>query len=249
MAELIWECLIVSMILLFGINIGLAMGLTRLPKKKILTIPVAYGAILFIMSTVANFYSNTSYDVFNSYIPEIMGFIGVIIILSGTYTITKWKKRKEEFDSLISVPKLSSSICCYVGIISIVILLSKSTDVFWGISVAMTLAMTLLMVIFHFFSKFLRNAERPYPVLLGNFMILNGFYFLIIALFVPGIKAISSVQMSPLSIGITSSLAFLMMAGLGVFLVGVYLQKEGITNLRDIYQRRPLLKSSKIKKI
>jgi hypothetical protein len=46
----------------------------------------------------------------------------------------------------------------------------------------------------------------------------------------------TSVESSPLSINSTTNLVFLIMAAGGVFLLGVYLKKEGITSLNDIYQ-------------
>jgi predicted transporter len=76
-------------------------------------------------------------------------------------------------------------------------------------------------------------------------MILNGFYFLIAALFIPNIETLAQVQMSSLSINSTVSMLFMIMTAAGVFLVGVYLTKESITSLNDIYQRKP---SNKIKK-
>ena len=233
MAELIWECIIISIVLLFGINIGLALGLSKLSKKKILTTSISYGLILFIISTIANFYSTVLYNVFNGYIPAILGLIGLITILNGIYTIKKWKKNKEEYYSFSSLTTISSSICFFIGLTSVVILLSKSVEVsFIEISGIMALTTILLIMIFYSFANFLRNAERPYPIVLSNFMILNGFYFLIIALFIPSIETLSPVQTSPLSIDSTSSLIFLAMAGLGIFLIGVYSTKENFSKVK-----------------
>ena len=233
MAELIWECLSISIILLFGINIGLALGLTKLSKKNILITSISYGLIIFIIISIANFYSTTLYDVFNEYIPVVLGIIGLTTILSGIYTIKKWKKNKEEYYSFSSLATFSSSVCFFIGLTSIVILLSKSVDVsFIEISGIMALTTILLIIIFYSFANFLRNAERPYPVVLANFMIMNGFYFFITALFLPSIETLSPVQTSPLSIDSTSSLIFLATAGLGIFLVGVYSTKENFSKIK-----------------
>jgi predicted transporter len=249
MAELIWECLIISIVLLFGINIGLAKGLTKLPKRTALTISISYGVIILILSTIANFYISSAHVV-NDYIPEVLGIIGIIIILSGLYTIDKWKKSKGEYDSFSSTATLSSSICCFVGFTFVFTLLSKSgISSFLEISAFMALALILLIFIFYLFSKFLRNAESPYPILLGNFMILNGFYFLISAAFIPNITKLSSLQTSALSISSDlSSLIFLITGCIGVFLLGAYLKGEGITKLDDITQKLNLPKFNKTRK-
>ena len=248
MAELIWECVTVSLILLFGINIGLTIGLTEIRKKEALALSVSYGLILLILSTIANFYIPST--VVNNYIPEVLGIIGIVIILSGIYTINKWKKSKEKYDSFLSAATLSSSICCFAGFTCVFTVLSKSlASPFLESSALMAVALILLIFIFYLFSKILRNAESPYPVLLGNFMVLNGFYFLISAAFIPNIAKLSSLQTSALTISSDlSSLIFLIMGCVGVFLLGAYLRGEGITKLDDITQKLNLPKVNRTRK-
>ena len=242
MTELIWECLLISIVLLFGVNIGLAMGLTRIPNKNILFISLLYAAILFTLSILAS-RATLLYSATSEYISWIVGFIGVLTILSGIFTIIKWRnddegrKEEEERDSFPSQAVLSSPICCFVGFMFTAILLSKTMESFYlEINIIMAVVLFLIIFVFYSFSKFLRYAKTPYPVLLGNFTILNGFYFLIAALFIPTIQSMTSVETSPLSINSTTNLVFLIMAAGGVFLLGVYLKKEGITSLNDIYQ-------------
>ena len=248
MAELIWECVTVSLVLLFGINIGLAIGLTEIRKKEALALSVSYGLILLILSTIANFYVSSS--VVTDYIPLILGIIGIVIILSGIYTIYKWKKSKEKYSSFLSAAVLSSSICCFAGFTCVFTVLSKSlTSPLLEINAIMAVALILLIFIFYLFSKFLRNAETPYPVLLGNFMVLNGFYFLIMAAFIPNIVKLSSLQTSALTVNSDlSSLIFLITGFLGVFLLGAYLEGEGIIKIGDITHKLNLTKSNKSRK-
>lgn len=247
MAELIWECLIISTVLLFSINIGLAIGLTEFHKRKALAISIAYGVIISILSILSPFLNLSLYTVINTYIPEILGIIGITVLLIGIYTVIKWRNTNEEYYPFLQVG-IPLSICYFTGFESVAVLLSKEVTISFSVfNVFMAVATVLVLIFFYLFSKILRNAERPYPVLLGNFMILNGFFFLTSAAFIPNIKNLSSVQMSPLSIGSMSSLIFLVMAGLGVFLMGTYLKTEGIASLKDIYQRMNLF--NKVKKI
>ena len=244
MAELLWECLIISTVLLFGINIALAMGLKQIPKNKLLSIALLYGAVLFTLGSVAG-YATSLYNFANEYIALVIGVIGVLTILTGSYTIIKWRKDRKSHDNLMSKATISASICCFAGFIFSAILFAKGADSFYLVfNVLMAVVLVLIVIFIYQFSKFLRHAERPYPVLLGNFMILNGFYFLIAGLFIPNIKLLAQVQTNPLSIGSTTNLIFLILAAGGVFLVGVYLQKEDINNLSDIYPG----KSSKTRK-
>lgn len=250
MAELTWECLIISLVLLFGINIGLAIGLTEFHKKKAAAISILYGLVSLILSILANFLNNSLYNFINYYIPGILGFIGIVILLSGIYTIKNWKHTKKEFDSIQSAAMLSSSICYFVGFTAAAILLSKEITIsFTEFNLIMAIVIILTIMGLYLFSKILRHAETYYPVLLGNFMILNGFYFLISAAFIQNIAKLSSLQTSALTINSDlESLIFLIMAIVGIFLFGAYLKQEGIMHLDDIYQRINL-KFNKAKKI
>jgi predicted transporter len=250
MAELVWETLSISITLLFGINVGLAMGLIETYKKEALIISIFYGLVLMILSMAANLSNKLLYGFIDSYISLILGIVGAITLLGGIYTVDKWRKTKSEYYPFSSVAMVSSSICCFVGFVSVAVLLSKEIKIsFLEFSALMAITMVVMVMFFYLFSKILRNAENPYPVLLGNFMILNGFCFLISAAFVPNIKKLASVQTTPVSINSSvSSLIFMAMAAMGVFLIGVYLKEEGITSLGDIHKRIHLLKSNKTKK-
>jgi predicted transporter len=248
MAELIWECLIISTVLLFGINIALSMGLKQIPKNKLLSIALLYGAILFTLGSVAG-YVTSLYNFASECIAVVIGIIGVVTIVTGSYTIIKWRNDGKNNGTLLSKSMISASICCFSGFTFSAILLAKGMDSSYLVfNIIMAIALILILIFIYQFSKFLRHAERPYPVLLGNFMILNGFYFLIAGLFIPNIKLLAQVQTKPLSIGSTTNLIFLILAAGGVFLVGVYLKKEDINNLSDIYPGKSSQKIEKIRK-
>lgn len=246
MAELLWEGVLIATVLLFGINIGLAMGLKQIPRNKLLSISLLYGAVLFTLSVLANYANQLM--VINNYVPPIIGVLGFVTILTGIYTIIQWRKnnegnKKNEEYSFLSKITIIPSICCIVGFTSIDILLNKSpASLYSELNMVMSVMLVLIIIFIYSFSKFLRHAERPYPILLGNFMILNGMFLVIVALFIPNIESLSSVQTSPLSISSTNNLIFLLMAAGGVFLMGVYLTKENITSLKDITQRKPFKK-------
>ena len=78
MIALTWEFLLISIILLFGINIGLAIGFLRLSGKNIIIILVILSAITFLILTLVNMYGSTAYSLVNQYISEILAFYGII---------------------------------------------------------------------------------------------------------------------------------------------------------------------------
>ncbi len=226
MIELTWQFLIITVILLFGINIGLAIGYTMISRNEILLITLLYSILTVIALTLAKIYINLLYGFINQFIPEILGIIGVLTIVSGIYTIIQWKKNKEGDYPLLSPAFLSSVICGMMGMVSTFILLGKGTP--FSIELVLVLAGALFLVImmFYLFSKVLQKAETPYLVVVSNYMILNGFYFFIAATFIPNIGTLSDLQMNPLTLSSSSSLFFLSIAGLGVLLLGVFLQNR-----------------------
>lgn len=230
MADLLWEGLIISLVLLLGINIGLTTGLTQFSRGKILSLSALYGAILLALSLIVN-HTTFLYDIASEYISYVIGIIGIVTIINGIYTIIRWKKEKKENYPSKSVTTLIPSVSCFVGFFFTAILLNNKNAEpdFLLISVTMAVLFAVIITIFYLFSNFLRHAERPYPILLGNFMILNGFFFVIAGLFIPTIESMTTIQTHPLTIDSASNMIFLIMAGLGVLLVGVYLKREGKT--------------------
>lgn len=230
MADLLWECIIISLVLLLGLNIGLAMGLNRLSKGKIISLSAIYGAVLIALTMLVT-YTPFLYNIANEIIPYVIGIIGVATLIIGIYTIIKWKRNKNEYSPFASVTMMVPTICSFAGFFFATILLSNKNAEpdFLLISITMAVLFAIIIAIFYLFSNFLRHAERPYPILLGNFMILEGFFFLIAGLFIPNIKTMTQLQNNPLTIDVSSSLFFLLLVGLGVLLVGVYLTREGRT--------------------
>lgn len=230
MADLLWECMVVSIVLLFGINIGLALGLAPFSRGKTLVVSILYGIVLFALSILSS-YATPLYNSVNSYVAYIIGIIAIITVICGIYTIFNWKQDKKRIYHFKSITIITTSICCFTGFTLAAILFNNSNvePSYALISILLAAIFVVIIFVFNLFSNFLKYAERPYPVVLGNYMILNGFYFLIAALFIPNIKSLSAMQMNPLSVGFSVNMIFMIMAGIGVLLVGVYLKTEGKT--------------------
>ena len=65
-------------------------------------------------------------------------------------------------------------------------------------------------------------------------MILTGFYFIIGATFIPNINTLSPIQMNPLYINSSLSVLFVLIAGIGVFLLGVFIQNRVSDNTNKL---------------
>ena len=226
---LIWEFVIISVIILFGINIGLSFESSKLTNNNVLTIPVIFCLSIFFILLLVNNYGVTLNNVINHYISEIIGVMGILTILSGIIAV---KNQKHENKSRFKffTPLLSSLICCFVGIIVTSILLINSTLISIESDIFLTFILLTIIMASYAISKFLKRAERPYILILTNFMILIGLYFIILATFIPNLNSLSSVQMNPLYINSSSSVFFVLIAGLGIFLLGVFLQNRVLYN-------------------
>ena len=76
MVGITWVFLIISIIILFGINIGLALGLTKLSYKKLIISSIIFCLLIFISIILINEYGSIFYNIINKFISEILGFMG-----------------------------------------------------------------------------------------------------------------------------------------------------------------------------
>ena len=233
MVEITWVFLIISISILFGINIGLASGLTKLSYKKVIISSMIFCLLIFISIILINEYGSIFYNTLNKFISEILGFIGILTILSGIFTIKNWKNEKK-INSLVPIGLLYSLICCFVGVVCASVLLISDKVLTFGSNISLTLSLLIIIMGSNAFSKFLKRAETPFPIILGNFMILTGFYFIIGATFIPNLNTLTSIQMNPLYINSSLSVLFVLIAGFGVFLLGVFIQNRVSDNTNKL---------------
>ena len=70
-----------------------------------------------------------------------------------------------------------------------------------NLSVIVAIALVLTIIITYFASNYLvRFINKPYPIVLGNFMFFLGIYFLLSALFLPNITALLQNPMDAITI-------------------------------------------------
>jgi predicted transporter len=233
MIALTLDFILISIILLFGINIGMAIVSSKLSGKNIFTILVIFSTSIFLTLILTNVYGLTLYSPINQYISEILGFMGLLTLLSAILTIKNWKNQKKS-THIFPIPLISSIICCFISITSVSILLINSGFLSIESNIFLLISLLTIIILSYLVSKFLKRAEKPYHLIIANFMILNGFYFIIAATFIPNLNTLASVQMNPLYINSTTSVFFILIAGVGVFLLGVFLQNRNSSNKYEL---------------
>ncbi len=168
--------------------------------------------------------SSIVYKPINQYIAEIIGILGLFIILAGILTIKNWKGNKQ-ITYLNNPAFMVSTVGGIIGVVSVYTLLIGPTPEN-SVVIALIIILGFLVTIFiaFGFSKFLKKLEKPYPVIISNFMILVGFYFVMFAAFIPNIATVANVKMDPLYLRSSNYVVFLVIAVIGIFLCGVFVQ-------------------------
>lgn len=92
--------------------------------------------------------------------------------------------------------------CCFGSIIVSILLVAPTIGIGAAdLSKYVALALVLTIIITYFASNiFVKYVDKPYPIILGNFMLFLGCYFLLSALVIPNIAAIINKSMSYINI-------------------------------------------------
>lgn len=234
MLEILWQMGILSAVLVFGVKIGLASGFAGLSKKAAVGIAIGYGAGILIISALISGYTDLVYKVVYDYNFAIFLAMAVVIIYAGFHTIKEWKIHKKNHAKASCMAMIAPCPCCFGAVVAAIVLASP----FIGASALAigqyaAVFMSLTIIIFYFASEgIVRIVKKPYPVLLGNFMLFVGFYFLASAIVIPNIATALTSKMTPMTIPSIEMIIYAFF-GLAILLVfGFYITKKKSTFLQ-----------------
>jgi predicted transporter len=225
MIELLWKLGVLSAVLVFGVKIGLAMGFAGLSKKIAALITLGYGGGILLLSKLAEGYTDVLYKVIYDYNFAIFLLMAVVIAYAGFHTIKEWKKNKKNHAKASCMAMIAPCPCCFGAVIAAIILVSPvigASSFVIGKYAALFLAVTI--GIFYMASgAIVRISKKPYPVLLGNFMLFVGLYFLASAIVIPNISSVMASKMVDLTIPSLTTVIYVVIAvallmGLGIFI-------------------------------
>jgi predicted transporter len=101
-----------------------------------------------------------------------------------------------------------------------------------NLSVIVASALVLTIVLTYFASNYLvRFINKPYPIVLGNFMFFLGIYFLLSALFLPNITAMIQNPMDAITIASVDYVSIAIIVILAIMAIGGIISKIN-TNFR-----------------
>ena len=193
-------------LLILGVQIGLMMGFTGLSRKKAAALILGIGGGLILVT----YLTRGVVDQIPGYIQNYNSALGIILaailLYTGFDTLKNWKTSTTSLGGVAAILLASP------------LLVISTVAVGWY---GVLFLMVVLTTCYLGSSRVTRN-QHP-QVLLGNFMLLAGFYFLASALVIPNINTVSSQEMSALVIPdfwmlVYALLTMIILVGAGFYL-------------------------------
>lgn len=231
MLAVLWKIEILSATAVFGMKTGLALGFSGLSRKVICLIVLVYVVGLYGLVLVASRFLPLLHDLAAKYNYVVFLAMSLVIVLTGLHTLREWQVHKKDCTRISWLALAAPCPCCYGAVILTIALAAP----FLGVSVvllgkyaALILGTAILASCF-LAGQIVRLTKKPHPVLLGQLMLLVGFYFLACAVIMPNTGCLEAVKMSPLVIPSFKATAALLGVVLILCLIGVFKQtKKGM---------------------
>jgi len=220
--NILWQVGILSAVLIFGIKLGLATGLANMSKKYLALVSIGYGGGVLILTEISSFFTKQITDLIYTYNFEFFLIMAVIMILAGLFTIREYKVFEKNTTAATCMAVVAPCPCCFGSIIVSIMLVAPTVGLgLMDLSFVVAGALVLTIVLTYFASNYLvKFINKPYPIVLGNFMFFLGIYFLLSALFLPNITAMIANPMDAITISSPYYLIGALVLVLVVMLVG-----------------------------
>ena len=239
MMELLWKLGILSVVMVFGLKIGLAMGFVGLPKKIAAAIILGYGGGILLLTFIAGGFIYQIQGFVYAY-SSILGILmAAIILYAGFHTLKEWKINEKNSITATCMAMIAPCPCCFGAAVAAIIIAAPMIGASaYVIGEYAALFLMVVMTISYLISGLIGRAlKKPYPVLLGNFMLFAGFYFLTSAIVIPNISTVLSQKMSPINIPDIWTFAYALITVVILTVAGYYITRN----------RSPFLEQSSVK--
>ena len=231
--SILWQLGILAAVLIFGIKLGLATGLANMSKRYLALVSIGYGAGVLILTQIASFYTTQITDLIYTYNFEFFLIMAVIMILAGIFTIREYKVFERNTTAATCMAIVAPCPCCFGSILVSILLVAPTVGLgLMNLSVIVASALVLTIVLTYFASNYLvKFINKPYPIVLGNFMFFLGIYFLLSALFLPNITAMIQNPMDAITIASVDYVSIAIIVILAIMAIGGIISKRN-TNFR-----------------
>lgn len=224
----LWQLGVFAAVILFGTKLGIASGLANLSKRNLALLCLAYGGGIMLLSAIASLYTSQMTEIINSYNSIIYLIMAIIMIFSGIYTIKEWKKH--ENNTMRTTRMILVAPCpCYFGSILASIIMAAPTIGLGAFSISqyVAIAMVLVILLGYFASNLIvKFLKKPYPIVIGNFMLFLGVYFLLSSILIPNIIQAFNQSMRFMTIPSLTSLALTFLLAIGIAIMGIMISRR-----------------------
>ena len=228
MMSVLWQVGIFASVLVFGIKIGLASGLANLSKKLFAIICISYGGGVIVISAIASLFADQLVQAIYSYNTMFYIVMALIMIVAGLFTIREWKVHDKNTSTATSLAIIAPCPCCFGSIIASVLIVAPTIGVSsLNLSWYAAAALVGVMIITYLASNtIIRFINKPYPIVLGNFMLLLGAYFLLSAIVIPNIAGVMQKNLTPITIASPYDIMMIVIAFAILLFGGIFLNKR-----------------------
>ena len=178
------------------------------------------------MSYICQPYSQQVYDIVYGYSGAIFAVIALIIVITGFKTIYDYNVTEKDVGSATCMAVVAPCPCCFGAILASVILVAPVAGIssvtlgsFTAIALVIVMGITYLLSF-----GIVKKVNKPYPVVLGNFMIFIGIYFVLCLMILPNISLL--VVGSAIPINISNQFWEIIALMIGMVIVGAILAKK-----------------------
>ena len=219
---------ILAAILVFGIKVGLASGLDILSKKLLAFICIGFGGGVLLISAVASLYAEQLTQAIYSYNSIFYIIMALIMIIAGLITIREYKVHDHNTSTATSLAVIAPCPCCFGSIVASILIVAPTIGVgAFYLSWFAAAALVAVIIITYFASNIVvKYTSKPYPIILGNFMLLLGAYFLLSAIVIPNIAGSLSKDFSSLTMSSPESVIAIVVMLIVLVALGIFLNKK-----------------------
>ena len=161
---MLWQFGILAAVLVFGIKLGLAVGLANLSKKYLAAVCIGYGAGVLILAEISSYFTEQITDLIYTYNSLFFIIMAVIMILAGIFTIREWKVFERNTTAATCAAIIAPCPCCFGSIIVSILLVAPTVGLGAAdLSKYVALALVLTIIITYFASNiFVKYIDKLY---------------------------------------------------------------------------------------
>lgn len=226
--SVLWQFGIFAAILVFGIKVGLASGMANLSRRLFAIICIGYGGGVLIISAVASLFAEQLTQAIFTYNSVFYIIMALIMIFAGLFTIREWKVHDHNTSTATSLAVIAPCPCCFGSIVASIIIVAPTIGIgAFYLSWFAAASLVAVIIVAYFASNIvIRHTSKPYPVILGNFMLLLGAYFLLSAVVIPNIAASLTKKFSPISVSSPTNILIVIGAIIALVIIGVFINRK-----------------------